>query len=595
MHSLRLAGILIVLLCAPSLLEAQNTLWGWGWNEYGQLGNGTSTTTMVPVQIGTDADWVAVTCGYHQTLAIKANGTLWGTGSNAYGALGDGTGVSKNAFVQIGTDTDWRCIDIGNYQAHAIKKNGTLWGWGGNFSGQVGIGNTINQLAPVQIGQANDWEMVSDGVHSSFAIKTDGSLWSWGSNGNGVLGQGDIGTATYLSVPTRIGSASDWAMVAAGSTHAIAVKDDGTLWGWGLNSSGQLGIGSTTNVSLPTQIGDASDWVAASCGTTSSYALKSDGTLWSWGSNSYGLLGIGISSGITPSSTVPVQIGTATDWWLVSPGYSHGLAINDVGELFSWGRYYYGQLGLPSGGHRLSPTQVGTDDRWAYVTGGMYFSMGLLRVHSAPVALCHDVTVLSDLNGVAAASIDNGSYDPDDDAITLVQSPPGPYPVGTTTVTLTVTDARNVPSSCSATVTVIDIRCGERLQKVQVCHNGNTICISPAALPAHLAHGDPLGPCAMPKAGADAPTAPADFDLSQNHPNPFNPSTTITCSIPGEGEVRLAVYDLLGREVARLLDGTRPAGTYHVTFEAASLPSGMYVYQLQWNGAVLSRRMTLLR
>jgi hypothetical protein len=225
----------------------------------------------------------------------------------------------------------------------------------------------------------------------------------------------------------------------------------------------------------------------------------------------------------------------------------------------------------------------------------LYFSMGLLRVHSAPVALCHDVTVLSDLNGVAAASIDNGSYDPDDDAITLVQTPPGPYPVGQTTVTLTVTDARNVPSSCTAVVTVIDIRCGNNLQKVQVCHNGNTICISPAALPAHLAHGDQLGPCMAPKAAAERPAVPLDLELSQNHPNPFNPTTAISYGIPGDGDVRLIVCDLLGRTVATLVSETKTAGRYHATFEATSLPSGVYIYQLQWNGAVLSRRMTLLK
>lgn len=591
MHSLKIIAILTVLLCISPRMEAQHTLWGWGENIHGQLGNGTSTNTMTPVQIGADADWVAVTCGYHHALAIKANGTLWGSGPNSRGELGDGTGVAKTTFTQVGTDTDWRCVDAGNYHAHAIKNDGTLWGWGGNWSGQVGIGTTANQRAAVQVGQDADWEMVSDGGHSSFAIKTDGSLWSWGSNGNGVLGQGTTGAGTDLSIPTRIGSGADWAQVAASGSHVLALKDDGTLWSWGLNDNGQLGLGPTTNVTVPTQIGSATDWVAVGIGSVSSYAMKSDGTLWAWGSNLGGRLGIGNYV----SKDVPVKVGTDTDWQLISPGGSQGLAIKNDGTLYSWGPNSRGELGMPTWGNRLVPTRIGTDDRWAFVTGGTLFSMGLLRVHSAPVAMCTDVTVLSYLNGVGTASIDNGSYDPDDDAITLTQTPPGPYPIGTTAVTLTVTDARNVPASCAATVTVIDIRCGANLQKVQVCHNGNTICISPSALPAHLAHGDQLGPCAASKAGAGDPATPAEFSLSQNHPNPFNPVTTITYRIPDDGSVRLAVFDLLGRNVAGLVDEAQTAGIHRVTFEASSLPSGLYFYRIEWNGQCITRRMTLMR
>ncbi|MDT8325744.1 MAG: T9SS type A sorting domain-containing protein, partial [Bacteroidota bacterium] len=110
-----------------------------------------------------------------------------------------------------------------------------------------------------------------------------------------------------------------------------------------------------------------------------------------------------------------------------------------------------------------------------------------------------------------------------------------------------------------------------------------------------LAHGDQLGPCALSKSDADDAASPADFALSQNHPNPFNPTTTITYSIPEDGRVQLVVFDLFGRKVAGLVDETKSAGTHRVTFEARALPSGVYIYQLQWNGAVLSRRMTILK
>ncbi|MBN1446997.1 MAG: T9SS type A sorting domain-containing protein [Bacteroidetes bacterium] len=161
-----------------------------------------------------------------------------------------------------------------------------------------------------------------------------------------------------------------------------------------------------------------------------------------------------------------------------------------------------------------------------------------------------------------------------------------------TTYTVTVTDANNQTATDDVYVNVLDWRCGNNLDKVILCHNGHNICVALSAVPAHLELGDILGGCQTAKQGA---VIPGVFSLAQNYPNPFNPSTTIEFGIPDQGAVRLRVIDLLGREVAMLVDETRPAGAYAVDFNATNHPSGTYVYQLEWNGHVINRRMTLMK
>ena len=165
-------------------------------------------------------------------------------------------------------------------------------------------------------------------------------------------------------------------------------------------------------------------------------------------------------------------------------------------------------------------------------------------------------------------------------------------PTVTTTYTVTVTDYYNKTATAQFTVTVVDWRCGNNQNKVSLCHNGHTICVAQSAVAAHLAHGDALGGCQSPKRGTGEVSG---FSLAQNYPNPFNPTTTIEFGIPSEGDVRLRVIDLLGREVTVLVKETKQAGAYAVEFDATNHPSGTYVYQLEWNGQVITRRMTLMK
>jgi alpha-tubulin suppressor-like RCC1 family protein len=305
-------------------IKSDNSLWAWGINSNGQLGDGSGISRFSPVQIATGVPWVSVAAGSDHTIALKSDGTLWTWGNNNYGQLGDGTTVNKFAPVQVGTDTTWIAVAAGNNHSFAIKANGTLWAWGDNYTGQLGDGTTTERHSPVQIGtdttwasvaagnghtvalksnieSGSTWVSVAAGNSHSFAIKTNGTLWAWGHNMNGQLGDG---TTSYRFTPVQIGT-DTWSSVSAGSYHTVALKSDGTLWAWGYNGYGQLGDSTTTDKNYPVQIGTDSDWSSAVAGSYHTVALKSDGTLWSWGYNGYGQLG----DGSTNDSHYPVYIG----------------------------------------------------------------------------------------------------------------------------------------------------------------------------------------------------------------------------------------------------------------------------------------------
>ncbi|WP_250255376.1 T9SS type A sorting domain-containing protein [Chryseobacterium sp. Marseille-Q3244] len=320
-------------------LKTDGTLWTWGKNGAGQLGDGTTNTRITPKQIGTGNNWMKIAAGYAHTVAIKKDGTLWSWGYNSAGQIGDGTTADKMIPTQIGTATDWADISTGDGYTFAIKSNGTLWAWGLNTSGQLGDGTKINKTIPIQIGTANDWKTVAAIVYHTIAIKKDGTLWAWGSNMNGQLGDG---TKTEKLIPTKVGTATNWQNASGGVSHTIAIKTDGTLWAWGDNSSGQLGDGTTTGKLNPTQVGTSTDWQSVEGDYYgSSTGIKTDGTLWSWGYNTFGHLG----DGTKVPKYIPTKIGTATDRKIVSANVFNKLVISTNGFLSGCGFNDYGQIG----------------------------------------------------------------------------------------------------------------------------------------------------------------------------------------------------------------------------------------------------------
>jgi len=361
-----------------------STVWAWGYNSYGQLGNGTGSGGPTPVQVlgpgglGYLTGVVALSAGELHSMALKSDGTVWAWGQNANGKLGDGTTSKRLTPVQVlgpgglGYLTGVVALSAGELHSMALKSNGMVWTWGDNPNGQLGNGTETSSSTPVQVlgpggsGYLTDVVAISGGHHHSVALKSDGTIWAWGGNSYGQLGNG---IATNSSTPVQVlgpggsGYLTGVVAISAGYNHSLALKNDGTIWAWGQNANGQLGNGTATNRSTPVQVldpggsGYLTDVLAISSGNYHSIALKSDGTIWVWGWNPYGQLGDGTET----SSSTPVQVlgpggsGYLTDVVAISGGHHHSVALKSDGTIWAWGYNVYGQLGDGTYTNRSTP------------------------------------------------------------------------------------------------------------------------------------------------------------------------------------------------------------------------------------------------
>jgi alpha-tubulin suppressor-like RCC1 family protein len=333
-------------------LKSDKTLWSWGNNTYGQLGNNSNVNRSFPVQISSGVGWTSVCAGADYSLGLKQDGTLWAWGRNNSGQLGDGTNIDRNTPVQVGTENTWLRVAAGCDHSLALKNDNTLWAWGLNKSGQLGDGTFIDKTTPVKIGAASDWSLIAAGYGHSLAIKNDNTLWTWGLNDHGQLGDGTFVTS---NVPAPMGSENNWAALAAGYAYNLALRNDGTLWAWGDNNYGQLGDGTTDDHNTPQRIGYFDNTFTAIAATYKhSLAIKMDGSLWAWGRNNSGQLG----DGTMADKMAPVQVGSGSTWALVATGFYHTGAIKTGGTLWTWGYNASGQLGDKTLDTRTTPVQV---------------------------------------------------------------------------------------------------------------------------------------------------------------------------------------------------------------------------------------------
>jgi alpha-tubulin suppressor-like RCC1 family protein len=296
-------------------IKQDGTLWAWGANGYGALGlnNGAFNTISSPVQVGSLTTWSKInSIGPGGFLAIKNDGTLWAWGSNSNGQLGNNSSGDVSSPTQIGSNTNWSKIAGFSNGALAIKTDGTLWAWGYNEAGELGQNNRIHRSSPVQVGSNTNWSEVAGSYSGFYAITTNGELWACGANYVGQLGTND---RVLRSNPIQIGSSSDWSkLLVDGGSWQASIKTDGTLWTWGAGYYGNLGLNqglsTATYRSSPTQVGSSTDWLTGGGSYQALAIIKTNGTLWTVGYNGQGQLGFG--NFLNKSS--PTQVGSSADW-----------------------------------------------------------------------------------------------------------------------------------------------------------------------------------------------------------------------------------------------------------------------------------------
>ncbi|MCC3156479.1 hypothetical protein LJ737_04475 [Hymenobacter sp. 15J16-1T3B] len=380
---LRLWGLLLLLLPVTvrgqsanhSLcVHADGTLWAWGLNGYGQLGDGTRLDRSVPTQIGMATNWLAAATGEFHSVAVRRDGTLWTWGDNSAGQLGNGRRGStadeeRHVPEQVGTRRDWQSVAAGNRYTLAIRRDGTLWAWGHNRSGQLGDGSTTGRNAPVQVGTVADWQAVSAGTGHTLALRRDGSLWAWG------IPIGAPDDTTIQTSPMQLAPAFTWRSIAAGANFALAIRRDGSLWAWGYNYFGQLGDGSTLNRRLPVPVGTEHRWQSVAAGTTGTAAISRDGSLWAWGRTT------GEQEEDVQQVSAPVRMGTTRRWRSVTAGYAHFTGLQRNGSLWAWGSNSNGQVGSTqlSMLYQADPVQVGTDSTWQTITAAANHTLAIKR------------------------------------------------------------------------------------------------------------------------------------------------------------------------------------------------------------------------
>lgn len=405
-------------------LKDDGTVWGWGYDNYGQLGNnsiGQTNFSAVPVQACESAgmgagkcskalmDVTAIAGGSYHTLFLKKDGTVWSSGQNSYGQLGDGSKNNHPVPVPVLGCVGCKQKFLSGVQevagsmsddfSLALQNDGTVWAWGHNNAGQLGNGKNgeaTNSSTPVEVCMEPGLESpicksaldhvagISAGFAHSLAAKSDGTVWAWGSNDYGQLGSAAPSFQSFNSTPVVVCARTGGVIgecteplknviaVAAGFEHSLALKEDGTVWAWGNNAFGQLGnnnAGSEGGSSTPVQVcskkgempghcaGYLNNVVAIAAGGYHSLALKKDGTVWAWGSDAFGQLGNN-NSGISNFSAVAVEVcespgnspGSCGAYLhavaAITAGYYHSLAIKSDGTAWAWGNNAYGQLGL---------------------------------------------------------------------------------------------------------------------------------------------------------------------------------------------------------------------------------------------------------
>ncbi|ETR68469.1 MAG: RCC1 repeat- and reductase domain-containing protein [Candidatus Magnetoglobus multicellularis str. Araruama] len=316
-------------------LNPDGIIYTWGGNDKGQLGtgeNGAGTEHYTPTQITEFYIFTKVSAGQEDTsgtfnLALLLDGTVWAWGNNGYGQLGIDNTDNQN--TPIGIEDIWYIVDIaaGAHHSMALQYDGSVWVWGGNDHGQLGNGtNTGSQLVPGNVSGLENIRAIAAGHSFCMALKSDGTIYTWGDDGAGQLGNDNSAMDQYTPVqvtgPSGTGALTGIVQISAGGYHAMALRNDGTVWCWGNGGMGQLGNGTTGNQNMPVQVhgvndlGFLSDIIQIAAGDTHCLALKRDGTVYAWGYNMNGQLG----NATNTDKNYPIQV--------------HG--IGDSGYLEMW-------------------------------------------------------------------------------------------------------------------------------------------------------------------------------------------------------------------------------------------------------------------
>ncbi|HET9712998.1 MAG TPA: chitobiase/beta-hexosaminidase C-terminal domain-containing protein, partial [Pyrinomonadaceae bacterium] len=342
----------------------RGTVWAWGFNIVGQLGDGTFEGRNIPVQVEDLMSVVDIAAGHNFSMALKSDGTVWTWGDNSWGRLGTGSMATGfvNRPVQASVLSSVTAIAANDTHAMALKSDGTVWVWGLNNQGDLGLGmsDLLNHPTPVPVPGLTGIVSIFLRGGVSYAMKSDGTVFGWGTSFSGQLGDGTSGTLSVMS-PIELPALKGMLRASTGATSTIVLNPDGSLLSFGNNAMGQLGRGLPDNgpYPVPTQIpGLLAKHVSA--GSEFAIVTEPSGTLKVFGRNDNGQLGLGVQDLL--SHPTPVSVPGISGVFATVAGGASGLAlIGDPatgGMIRSWGANPFGILGIGTNVPRLNPALV---------------------------------------------------------------------------------------------------------------------------------------------------------------------------------------------------------------------------------------------
>ena len=380
--------------------RTDGSFWCWGSNRDAQLAysaipNTFNKLSATPAPVNGETDWESISTGKNHSCAVKTNNTLWCWGSNDFGQLGNGTTIPEHTPIQIGVDKQWTLVNAGDNHTCAVAADNNQYCWGENFSGELGI-NSLTPAFSTQIQQVVDagqnWKQLELGGAHSCALRTGGTISCWGEIDNGRLGIGDLTGLTDQLIPVTLQASPVWSHISLGMEASCAVGqvilqpgdivDDG-LYCWG--STGVVRNNTTNDVLTPLQIETSIQWNKVSVGTKHICALDSDNVIHCWGDNTYGQLGNNIDNdSIGIDIPQPTLVSGNDSWSAISSSYDHVCAIKTNGNLYCWGRSKEGQVGVGVfefydvyGERNVPQPEQLNSDLWKTVDTGKYHTCGM--------------------------------------------------------------------------------------------------------------------------------------------------------------------------------------------------------------------------
>jgi alpha-tubulin suppressor-like RCC1 family protein len=324
-------------------------LYCWGGNT-GQFGNGQTGSSLVPVLSGGGEPYLNVSTsrdtdgrGYF-TCGVRSGGSLFCWGSNLVGQLGDGTTTDRWSPVPVASGESWRMVSTGNRFACAVTTAGAAYCWGFNPSGELGTGNTTNASTPIAVSGNITFALVSAGSTHACGLATNGSAYCWGSNSEGQLGTGDLVSST---VPVAVSGGHTFTSISAGGRYTCGVTDTQAAYCWGSDGLwGALGTGTHAAVTVPTPVAGGLSFAAVETSgfesvTTHTCGITTEGAAYCWGAQAIG-------DGSGNMTLVPVLVAGGHTWSSVAAGDVHSCGITTTGVAYCWGYSSSGNLGTGS-------------------------------------------------------------------------------------------------------------------------------------------------------------------------------------------------------------------------------------------------------